>query len=260
MELDGRPVTTTELGALGLYNYGHFTTMRVENARVRGLALHLDRLAGDCQTLYGVSLDLGRVRDLVKRAVDPRPTVVRVTVFDPDLDLGRPGEDARAHVLVTTRPAGPVERPPLRLGSASYERELPEVKHVGLFGALYQRRAAQSRGFDDVVFVDRASRVSECATANIAFLDGNRVVWPQAVCLVGVTMRLLQEIMDKAGFDVTAAPVPLGQVPDMRAAFVTNAAFGLRLVESIDGIAMAAGSSLIDRLKERYWALPGETL
>jgi hypothetical protein len=30
MELDGRSVTADELARLALYNYGHFTTMRVE--------------------------------------------------------------------------------------------------------------------------------------------------------------------------------------------------------------------------------------
>src|SRR6266540_2864338 len=44
MELDGRPVDPAELATLALYNYGHFTSMRVDAGRVRGLTLHLDRL------------------------------------------------------------------------------------------------------------------------------------------------------------------------------------------------------------------------
>ena len=32
MELDGRSVTADELARLALYNYGHFTTMRVDAA------------------------------------------------------------------------------------------------------------------------------------------------------------------------------------------------------------------------------------
>ena len=33
MELDGRSVTADELARLALYNYGHFTTMRVDAGR-----------------------------------------------------------------------------------------------------------------------------------------------------------------------------------------------------------------------------------
>ena len=51
--LDGTPATADDLSALALYNYGHFTALRVEHGRVRGLALHLRRLADD-------SLDEGR--------------------------------------------------------------------------------------------------------------------------------------------------------------------------------------------------------
>lgn len=43
MELDGRSVMADELARLALYNYGHFTTMRVDAGRVRGLSLHLRR-------------------------------------------------------------------------------------------------------------------------------------------------------------------------------------------------------------------------
>ena len=48
MELDGRSVTADEPARLVLYNYGHFTTMRVDAGRVRGLPLRLRRLVNDC--------------------------------------------------------------------------------------------------------------------------------------------------------------------------------------------------------------------
>lgn len=54
-ELDGRPVSADELQTPALTNYGHFTSFRIEDGRVRGLQLHLDRLDQDCQTLSGVS-------------------------------------------------------------------------------------------------------------------------------------------------------------------------------------------------------------
>lgn len=67
-ELNGRPVGADELQALALTNYGHFTSMRVEDGRVRGLALHLERLARDCRAVFGAELDTGRVRELARRA------------------------------------------------------------------------------------------------------------------------------------------------------------------------------------------------
>lgn len=260
MELSGRPVTSTELGALGLYNYGHFTSMRVENLRVRGLSLHLGRLSHDCEILHGVNLDPDRIRHLVRRVVTPAATIVRVTVFDPDLDLGQPGADAEPHVLVTTRLATAANLPPLRLRSVHYERDLPEVKHVGLFGSVYQRRAAQLEGFDDVLFVDRESRVSEGPTWNVAFLDGSKIVWSEAAHLKGVTMRLLNDTMRRSGIEHTISTVNIDHVAEMRAAFVTNAAIGLRAVQSIDDVDLSSGSALFDLLRKKYADLPGEIL
>src|SRR6266545_4504347 len=100
MELDGRPVDPAELATLALYNYGHFTSMRVDAGRVRGLTLHLDRLVRDSKIVYDADLDADRVRQLVRRAVQSAqsPVIVRVTVFAPDLELGRAGREARRSV------------------------------------------------------------------------------------------------------------------------------------------------------------------
>ena len=144
MELDGVTATTDQIKALALTNYGNFTSMLVEDGRVRGLSLHMQRLARDTRILFNSQLDTDRVRLYIRKALvaeNPR-TVVRVTIYDPALDLGTIGSDSRPHVLVTTRPASNGAPSPLRLQAASYQREIPAVKHIGLFGAL-QRRCAK---------------------------------------------------------------------------------------------------------------------
>ena len=55
MELNGTPATLEQIRSLALTNYGHFTSMLVEDHQVRGLSLHMQRLARDCRQLYGVT-------------------------------------------------------------------------------------------------------------------------------------------------------------------------------------------------------------
>ncbi len=43
-ELNGVPADLDQVQVLGLTNYGHFTSMRVDDQRVRGLSLHLGTL------------------------------------------------------------------------------------------------------------------------------------------------------------------------------------------------------------------------
>ncbi len=155
-EFEGRPADVDMMTSLAPTNYGHFTSMLVDRLRVRGLSLHLQRLSRDDRAVFGVDLDLGRVRHLVRHALvgQAGPIVARVTIFDPSLALGHPGGANEPGVLVTTRPVPQAPPGPLRLRSAIYCRDMPEVKHIGLFGALRHRRAAQLDGYDDVVFTD----------------------------------------------------------------------------------------------------------
>ncbi|MDH6579252.1 aminotransferase class IV family protein [Kitasatospora sp. MAP5-34] len=256
-ELNGRPVGPEELRALALTNYGHFTTMRVEGGRVRGLALHLERLVRDCRVVFGAELDPGRLLEYLRRAVPAGggAAVLRVTVFDPALDIGHIGGDADPAVLVTARPAGGMSLPAIRVRSMEFVRDLPAVKSVGLFGALHQRRLAQRAGYDDVLFVDGRSVVSEGGTWNIGFVRGDEVVRPEADSLPGTTMELLRQVRDWRTEEVT-----LGRLGGFEAAFATNAAIGVRPIAAVDDIAFAADHPVIDELRKAYFGIPDDQL
>jgi branched-subunit amino acid aminotransferase/4-amino-4-deoxychorismate lyase len=255
-ELDGSPAGPEALQALALTNYGHFTTMRVEDGRVRGLSLHLERLVRDCRAVFDAVLDPGRVRELVRRAVPGVGTVVvRVTVFDPDLDVGHVGGEAHPKVLVTTRPAATRPLPPLRVGTVTHVREMPGVKNVGLFGILRYRRAMARRGLDDVLFADHAGHISEGGMWNIGFVRAGDVVWPDAEYLPGVTMELLKHVHPH-----TIAPVGRADVAGYEAAFATNAAVGVQAIIAIDGHEFPAAHPLTGLLREKYLAVPAESL
>lgn len=250
-------VDLAQLEALALTNYGHFTSMRVDERRVRGLSHHLERLSRDCRRVFDTDLDLDQVRHLLRHALadTPRSIVIRVTVFDPTLELGHPGADAEPRLLVTTRPTTQAPFPALRLQSTTYRRELPDVKHVGLFGSLRHRRIAQRNGFDDALFTDAEGHICEAATSNIGFIDGDRIVWPHADRLAGVTMRLVSESRDGR---VATAPVTLGQSADVDAVFTTNAATGIRSVSAVNGMQWPADHPVLDILRARYAGIVAE--
>ncbi|MEV3991404.1 aminotransferase class IV family protein [Streptomyces sp. NPDC049837] len=260
-----RPVTVDDLLPLALTNLGHFTSMRVEaDGTIRGLTLHMERLVRDCAIVWGAHLDTGRVREQVRAALDGRdgPCVVRVTVYDPAFELGRPPGGEHPGVLVTVRGAGALPPPPLRARSVPYERDLPHVKHVGLFGAVHARRTAQLAGFDDALFVGRDGLVSEGTTWNVGFIDGDgTVVWPRAPVLPGVTMALLQQqSRQHAGAAHRTATVTLARAKGMAAAFATNTGIGVRALAAIDDTDLPAEHPALGVLRETYLSVPGETV
>ena len=262
MQLDGSPVGADELAALALYNYGHFTSMRVQDLKVRGLSLHMKRLLDDSNTVHGKPIDPDRVRDLVKKALvgGPETAVARVTVFAPDLDMAHPDQAGEPRVLVTTRPAAPDNFAPMRVKSVLFHRDLPAVKHVGLFAQVSHRRAAQQQGFDDAVFVDEDSTFMEGATWNIGFLRGDDVVWPGGDCLVGVTMRLLQSALNSYDIGVKTEQLRLSDLDSVDGAFATNAAIGVRAIRVIDDHELPVDSRSLVQVREAYLSTPAEPL
>ena len=92
--MNGVPADLDQIKALALINYGHFTSMRVDEQRVRGLSLHLERLMRDCRRVFDADLDPERIRHRIRHALvdTPRSIVVRVTVFDPTLELVLQGQ------------------------------------------------------------------------------------------------------------------------------------------------------------------------
>lgn len=255
--INGAPAALADVQRLALVNYGHFTSIRVDQRHARGLSLHFARLASDCQTLFGVELDLDRVRSLVRNEVADLPQescVVRVTVFDPTLDLGHPVGATAPVVLVTTRPAASWPSAPFRIQSTTYTRDYARIKHTGLFGAIACRRLTQLAGYDDALFVDRDSLVSEGATWNVGFFDGDHVVWPEGDILPGVTMQLLRQAHSAS----TSRPVHLSDLPSLRAAFATNTTVGVRPVSAIDGIQFPADHPILEALLKEYEDVPPE--
>ncbi|GGP48677.1 aminotransferase class IV [Streptomyces sindenensis] len=260
--LEGKPVSADDLLPLALTNLGHFTTFRVESdGTVRGLSRHLDRLVRDCSAVFGVALDTGLVRDCVRQelAECELPRVVRVTIHDPGADLARPANADEPRVMVSTRRAGGPPTTPLRAKSVAFERDLPHVKHVGLFGALHARRTAQLAGYGDAVFTGHDGCVTEGVTWNVGFVDRDgAVLWPRTGALPGITMALLRQYA--GSIEHRDADISLERAAGMAAAFATNASTGVRPLAAIDGIAYAAGHPVLDRLRERYLAIRGEAL
>ncbi|WP_167538526.1 aminotransferase class IV family protein [Streptomyces albofaciens] len=257
--LDGKPVSADDLLPLALSNVGHFTSMRVDtDGSVRGLALHMERLVRDCGTVWNADLNTDHVREYVRQALEgqSRPCVVRVTVHDPKVEVGHPADADEPHILVSVRGAGALPPAPLRAKSVVFERDLPEVKHCGLFGALHARAKAQRAAFDDALFVGRDGLVSEGPTWNAAFIDRQgAVVWPQAPVLPGVTMAVLQQRCEHR-----VAPLTLEQAKGMAAGFATNTAIGVRPLAAVDDTELAADHPVLRRLQETYLSIPGESL
>jgi branched-subunit amino acid aminotransferase/4-amino-4-deoxychorismate lyase len=222
--LNGEPLDPAFVPLLAATTYGHFSSMQVRGGRVRGLALHIERLDRSSRELFGDGHDPEHVRGLLRGAVQDRTDAsVRITAL-PDRDL-----------LVSVSDPVPPGTTPLHLRSVRYERDLPHLKHTGTFGLRHQYRLAVEAGYDDALFLDRTGRVSEASIWNVCFLDPDgTVVWPDAPALPGITMLLAQAGLHELGVRSEHREVRLEDLRRYDAAYLTNSIDPALPVASID--------------------------
>ncbi|MFE7565988.1 aminotransferase class IV [Streptomyces sp. NPDC057539] len=248
IEVDGRPATEADLRLRALDTYGHFTAMQIRDGRVRGLDLHLARLDASTRELFGTGLDGERVRALLRHALgDVRDASGRVYVH-------RPEEAGEVSLMVTVRPPAVPDERAQSLMSVPYLRPVAHVKHLGGFAQTHYGRVARTAGFDDALLTGERGLVAEAAIANIAFWDGDSVVWPDAPVLTGITMALVEPRLPAAGLPSVRREVTLADLPRYRAALVTNSR-GIAPVSRIDDTVFPGDAALVRRVIELYDAV-----
>jgi branched-subunit amino acid aminotransferase/4-amino-4-deoxychorismate lyase len=237
IEIDGAPADLAALRAVVLGGYGHFTAMQVRDGRTRGLDLHLRRLDAGNRELFGEGLDGERVRGYVRHALGDTRTNASVRVYAYDSAL-----------MVTVRPPGEMPGTPQRLRSVAYLRPVPQVKSLGGFAQEYHRRAAHRDGYDEILLTGPGGVVSEGGITNVGFVRGDTVVWPDAPCLAGITMQLIERA---EGIRSVREPVRLAHLPSFDGAFVTNAR-GLAPVAAVDDVPLPTGSGVLAAVAGAY--------
>lgn len=251
IEIDGAPATIRGLSALSFLNYAHSTAMQVRGHGVRGLALHLTRLEEATRELFGTGLDDERVRALIRNALNTTgvgDATVRVYVFEPE-------DAATISVLVAVSEPSDMPSDPRTLQSAAYQRPLPHIKHVGNFGKLHLNRIAEIDGYDGVLLTGPDGLIAEGATTNIGFFDGDRIIWPAAPALRGITMRLVSSALPSHGMAVENRAVYLSDLVDFRNGFVTNSR-GIGPVSAIDKHTFPLNRELMQTLRTAYRSVP----
>ncbi|MFJ8917502.1 aminotransferase class IV family protein [Amycolatopsis sp. NPDC102389] len=242
---NGRTATAEDLAPLAFAGFAHFTAMQVRDGRVRGLDLHLDRLRTASLELFGDALPDDLIRSYVREALKSGPADVSLTVT-----IHLPGD---LEVLVRTRPPASGPAGPLELTAVEHERAIPALKHTGEMAKTYFRRKAVAEGFDDAAFVDRRGRLSEATIWNLAFWDGDTVVWPEADLLRGTTMDIVQR---RLGVPQRVQEVTLADLPGLAGAVVMNSWTPGIEVRRIGPAALPEAPSFVEMLHRAYETEP----
>ena len=86
------------------------------------------------------------------------------------------------------------------------------------------------------------------------------MIWPQAAMLDGVSMRLLQQGLQRAGVPSETREVRVNDLPAFRAAFYCNANRAGVPIIAINEQAFSEDAALTERLAACYASLPLEAI
>lgn len=253
---NGQTATAEELAPLAFAGYAHFTAMQVRGGKIHGLDLHLARLRSASEELFGRAVPDERVRSFLRAALEvgPADLSLTATVYEPAGEFSV--TDSEPEILVRTGPAASGPKGPLALTAVEHERVLPAVKHVGEVAKTYFLRQAVEQGFDDAAFVDRQGRLSEGTIWNLAFWDGEAVVWPQADTLIGTAMGIVRRQLEQLGIPQRVEGVTLADLPALAGAVVMNSWTPGVAVHRIDSISLPEAPSFLELLHRAYRAEP----
>ncbi|MDR2985562.1 MAG: aminotransferase class IV [Nocardiopsaceae bacterium] len=252
IEIDGEPARTGQLRQAALSGFGHFTAMQVRGRRVRGFRHHLARLDAANRELFTTGVDEQVLRTRILHALgdDVADASVRVYLHE--------AAEAPA-MMVTIRPAGGMQPGPWRLMSVPYQRSIAHIKHTGDFGQRYYQRLAHAAGFDEALLTGPDGIISEGSITNIGCFDGDKVIWPAAPALRGITMQVVEPALAEIGVPSVRAHVRVTDLRSFASVFVTNAR-GIATVGQVDDQEMAVDEQLMKTLMERYESVPWDDI
>lgn len=256
--IDGRPASITDLSRLSFAGYAHFTVMQVRQGRVRGLDLHLERLRRASLELFGHAHEEENVRRFLRAAIgENAPDLsLTATAYPSTGEFTDAATRSMPSILIRTSPPSSGPKGPFALAVIEHERFLPHIKHTGEAAKTFYLRRATEGGFEDFVFADSKGRLSEGSIWNLAFWDGQAVIWPRAEMLAGTTQGIVRRQLERQGAPQRMEPVTVTDLHNMKGAVIMNSWTPAIAVNRIGDVHMPEAPAFHELLHDAFNSEP----
>jgi branched-subunit amino acid aminotransferase/4-amino-4-deoxychorismate lyase len=237
------------------HGLGLFETFRSWDGRAPLLGSHLDRLRDSARTL-GIALEGVRLpgREGVARLLDAAGVggdgMLRLTVTAGSASGNRPV------AWMTVRPLPAPEDLPLdvvALADSPGDPAIDRFKMLNYWGRRIAHESARSRGADEGLLIAPDGSLREGSRNNVLILTrahARTIATPVAdgSILPGIMRRQALDFAASRGYLIEERAIPLGELFDAEAAFLTNSVRGVRPVGRIDGRLIHSPDEPLSRL------------
>jgi aminodeoxychorismate lyase len=119
-------------------------------------------------------------------------------------------------------------------GLLPYEPFFQNIKHNNRLPQIMAK--AMTQDYDDALMVDEKQNIICCSSANIFFVQKNKIFTPnlENVGIAGITRLKILDILSRNKYNVKVCDLKLSDISNMKVAFTTNSIMGLQQIRSID--------------------------
>jgi branched-subunit amino acid aminotransferase/4-amino-4-deoxychorismate lyase len=226
-----------------LFGDGAYSTIQVKEGKACFLERHLMRLKAHSQSL-GIEPPFVPV-EAVERLIQENSATqgiwrLRIIVTGDENPLMRLPKRPYGHLILMLKPFIPPPYVPLRMGifPIAIMHCHASFKSLAHLNRYYVMEYAHQQDLDDCLTKTEDGYLLEAAFGNIVLIQKEQVFTPDPKILplhYGVTVTVILELLQKAGFEVNPTKIRIEDISDMSWIFRTNTMSGLRPIASIGG-------------------------
>jgi len=253
-------------GQVGFLNgWGVFTTIRVYGGVMFAWERHWARMCRDAKKmLVPMPADSEWLESLLYKLIDANhahEATLRVAIVRNKGGMFEgPNIERDFDVIAFTRDVNDWGDS-VKLGIVPQARhaanEFAGVKFISWSQNLAMYEQAHRRGFDEVVLLNERNEVSECTSANIFTVFGDRVMTPHlgsSGCLAGITRDVLLNDIQFPGIEICEHVLLPADLQSADEVFITSTTREILPVLSIEGLHIKTGRAMITRLRDAFTA------
>jgi branched-chain amino acid aminotransferase len=240
-----------------LYGDGLFETMRCYNGRVFKLDEHLARLFDSGKIL---KIKISYSKENLKKTVckilaanSLKDASIRITITRGEGAFALSNKDLKLipNVVITAKRFSgyPVERYlrgiSVRISDIAQDESLAlsKAKTLNFLNHIMARLAAQEKGFDDAILMNRKGFVAEAATSNVFLVKKGIIATPSldSGILAGITRGVVIKITKGFGLIVSQKKISRKELTNADEVFITSSLAELMPVVKVDNFKIGSG-------------------
>lgn len=252
-------------GQVGLLNgWGVFSTLRVRNGVLFAWERHYARMKKDALLMHipfpqdGDALRADLIKLVAANGV-PDCTLRVAVVRNHGGQFEGPGIEQDFDVIAFTKDLASWKdgvRLAVQRRARLSQSPFSGTKILSWSMNLTWLEEAQRRGFDEMLLLDERDFVSECTSANLFLVQGDRVWTPplSCGCLPGVTRGIILEEVRVPGISIGEREILLEELEKADDVFITSSTRDLLGVGEVEGKRMRGVSKVRTLLNEGFQA------